>query len=731
VEALVRACALFERGDREGRNGQRRAHPLAWDDDVRCALGVGPKARTEFAARGITAVGNLVWTIPAGWDDLRAPVSVAAAVERARGAEASGVPVPRQCVCGIVKAASVVFLRGRRGVRVIIADPGDPKSTINAWWFYAAHGILSIARAGAACLLVGRLRVREGTQASVAHPDLLRDEPEARRIRARYPALGVPPGAVRRAIGDALARLPTLHDPVPPPIVAREGMEPAEPLLRSMHGASAAVPPAEAALALADRLAWVEAFSRVWQRLSVDALYGEARAPRLIGGEGAVERLVASLGFALTRAQEHAIEAVRRDMAREVPMRRLLLGDVGTGKTAVALAAAALCVGAGHQCALLAPTSVLAEQYMDATAVLGRSIGARVVRFVGGMRAADRSGALEAVASGEAAMVVGTHALLGQDVSFARLGLVVVDEQQRLGVAQRLALVCKAAGGRRPHLLSLSATPIPRTMALALRGELATTVLDEKPPGRAPVATEVCPRSAYATAVLGAARAACARGERAFFVVPRVADDDEADESGVEAWAARLARDIAPVRVGTMHGAMPSPERTRAMRAFRHGDTQVLVATTVVEVGVDIPQATLMIVDEAERFGLSQLHQLRGRVGRGALPGRCLLLHGSPLTPAARQRLDALARTHDGGEIARIDLALRGAGELGGTRQSGLAVDFEWLDPLEPPGWIDRIEGDARALLAQDPTLSQPDHRPLALAMRRFATTMAVREDAG
>jgi ATP-dependent DNA helicase RecG len=326
-------------------------------------------------------------------------------------------------------------------------------------------------------------------------------------------------------------------------------------------------------------------------------------------------------------------------------------------------------------------------------------------------------------------VAIGTHALLQQGVAFARLGLVVVDEQQRLGVAQRLTLVRKGEGTR-PHLLSLSATPIPRTLALALRGELATSVLDERPPGRGPVATELCPR-ARLDAVLEEVRATVARRERVFFVCPRIEDDDEEEAIGAQARGEHLRRELAPVSVVVVHAAMPVEERARAMRAFRRGEALVLVGTTVVEVGIDVPEATLMVVDGAERFGLAQLHQLRGRVGRGARPGRCLLVHDEPLLDLACRRLETLARTSDGVEIARADLALRGPGDLGGTRQSGMVADFTWLDPSDPPRWIERVEADAGAILARDPTLAAPEHRALALAVRRFAVAIAVREEAG
>jgi ATP-dependent DNA helicase RecG len=535
---------------------------------------------------------------------------------------------------------------------------------------------------------------------------------------------------LRRAVADAVARVSPLPDPVPADIAAREGLSPVEPLLRVVHGASHETPPEAARRVLAERLAWVEAFTRVWQRVLSDAQAGAGpEAPVLALDERALARFVDALGFPLTAAQRRAVETIARDLASSTPMRRLLLGDVGTGKTAVALAAAGQCIASGHQCALLVPTGVLADQYLDALRPLVAASGARVERVVAGMRAAERREALDALASGKASIAIGTHALLEEGVAFARLGLVVVDEQQRLGVAQRLTLVRKGQHTR-PHLLSLSATPIPRTMALALRGELATSVLDERPRGRAPVETELCPRTDTAR-WLEAMRAACARGERAFFVCPRIEDDEEEEELGAVAHGERLSRELAPVSVAVVHGAMPAAERARAMRTFRRGEAQVLVGTTVIEVGLDVPEATLMVIDGAERFGLAQLHQIRGRVGRGARPGRCLLVHEEPLVDRARQRLETLARTTDGAEIALADLVLRGAGDLGGTRQSGVVEDFTWLNPQAPPAWIERIEQDARTILATDPALTAPEHQALALAVRRFAVVLAVREEAG
>ncbi len=724
VQGLLRACQLF---DRDARTAERLASPLDWEDPIERADGVGPTGRERLGENGIASVADLVWTLPVGWDDLRTPVTIEQALARGRDAEAMFLPPPRQVVRATVKSATLVPMRGRRAVRVIVTDEGG-KNPLDAWWFYAAHGVLAAVKAGATALLIGRVQAQAGKRPRMAHPDLVRDEP-GQGIRARYPGLGIPAGTLRRAITDAIARTAPLPDPVPAAIVLREAMPEAEPLLRAVHGATFEVPPAEARHALAERLAWVEAFARVWQRQLAEAQWGGARAPRLPVDTDVDRRFTGALGFPLTGAQRRAIDAIARDLDSPLPMRRLLMGDVGTGKTAVALAAAAQCLAAGFQCALLVPTGVLADQYLDAAAPLVKATGARVTRLAAGMRAPERRAAVAAIASGEAQIVVGTHAILQDDVEFARLGLVVVDEQQRLGVAQRLMLVRKGEETR-PHLLSLSATPIPRTLALALRGELATSVLDERPRGRVPVATELVPRSEETRLVL-ALREACARGERAFFVSPRIDDDEELESPGVVSRAEHLAQVLAPARVVVVHGAMSPQERARGMRALRTGEAQVLVGTTVIEVGIDVPQATLMVVDGAERFGLAQLHQLRGRVGRGERPGRCLLVHDEPLADLARQRLETLARTTEGADVAKADLALRGAGDLSGTRQSGIAEDFGWLDPADPPRWVERIDADARAILVRDPRLAAPEHRALSLAVRRIATVLAVREEAG
>jgi ATP-dependent DNA helicase RecG len=743
-----------------------RAHrtPPGVSDPVDCLPGMGPASRLTLAERGIGTVGDLVWTLPVAWDDLRTPCTIGEAVARATAARTAGVPGDRVCIRAVVKSAALVPMRGRRTVRVTFEEAaiagGRPKTqpvatVLYCTWFFAAHGVLAAATAGKACLVLGRVRLDDKGRAHMAHPDVIAALPGVGGVRPRYPRLGVAEAALRQAIGAALdgpAGLAEVPDPVPDAIARREAFPDAATLLRAVHGRAGVLdePPSDAVRrALFERLAWAEAFVRVRERLEVEARRGRARAPALPLDPAVHARLLAELGFALTAGQSKAILTIAKDLAREAPTRRLVLGDVGTGKTAVALAAAAQCVAAGWQVAILAPTTVLAEQYMDAVAPLARATAAPIALVTGGGPAAARRRSLEQIGAGKISIVVGTHALLGEGVAFARLGLVVVDEQQRLGVAQRLALVRKGAGDSAgastasssrdlwPHLLTLSATPIPRTLALALRGELATSVLDERPAGRLPTATEMRP-SAELASVVEEVRAVCARGERVFWVCPRIEEDlvEGEDTGGAAGRARELLVQLAPTQVTLIHGAMRPEAKRRAMRAMRAGDAQVLVGTTVVEVGVDVPEATLMVVEGAERFGLSQLHQLRGRVGRGDRPGRCIVVHG-PLTPLGKQRLDALCSLSSGTDVARADLTLRGAGDLGGTRQSGDEAGLLYLDPAAPPPWLTRIEADARAILDADPSLELDAHRGLAGFVRRLAASRGprsatrVRDEAG
>lgn len=677
-----------------------------------------------------------MWTAPVGWDDLRAPLRLKEAIQRA-----SEVGAGRFTFAGIVSSASFMPFRGRRGVRVVLQDVEDAACKLHAFWFFSAHGVLALAKPGAALLGIGKITVEPKKPPRTAHPDLFADGPEARIARPRYPRLGPKGALLRKAIAAGAPALDPAPDPIPAAMAAREGLPAVADVIGRMHALDGALPAPEEQARFVERLAWSEAFTRAWERIEVEEGLARTPAPVLRRSPKLVRELEEELGFELTADQRAACAVIAEELASERPMRRLLLGDVGTGKTAVALAAVGQAVRAGKQAAILAPTSVLAEQYVAAVRPLERAIGARAVLVAAG--AAERGKAEKALASGEARIAIGTHALLGSAVTMPELGLVVVDEQQRLGVAQRLSLVRK---GARPHLLTLSATPIPRTLALALRGELATTTLRERPAGRKPVSTTMLPKSAIA-AVVTLVDAAAVRGERVFWVVPRVEDtgeDEEVDELASLTARVKMLRGAllaklpakrihTPSRaaVGAIHGRMKPDEKREAMARFRAGETPVLVGTTVIEVGVDVPEATLMVIEDAEQFGLAQLHQLRGRVGRGARRGECILLHGDGLADLAHTRLSRLCALADGEEVAKADLELRGGGDLSGTRQHGDDEPLVYLDPSATWSWLERIEADARAIRAADRKLAAPEHRVLGSIVAKLRRAIAVREEAG
>jgi len=421
-------------------------------------------------------------------------------------------------------------------------------------------------------------------------------------------------------------------------------------------------------------------------------------------------RLTAALPFALTRAQARALSEVESDLRSSVPMVRLVQGDVGCGKTVVAAAAAARAVGSAlphapdqyFQAALMAPTELLAEQHWRNLEQWFRPLGLAVALITGSQPARTRRSALQAVASGDIRVVVGTHALFQEGIEFSRLGLIIVDEQHRFGVQQRLRLREKGSKlGRFPHQLIMTATPIPRTLAMTAYADLDISVIDELPPGRTPVRTVVVPEERREE-VVARIVAACRAGRQVYWVCPLIEESDELRSQAAEETAAALAEALPEVRVGLVHGRMPPAKKDAAMLAFKAGRIQLLVATTVIEVGVDVPNATLMVIENAERMGLAQLHQLRGRVGRGSEASTCVLLYRAPLSPLARQRLKVIRDTSDGFEIARRDLELRGPGELLGTRQTGLA-QLRVADLTRDADLLPRVQEAAELLISRYP----------------------------
>lgn len=489
-----------------------------------------------------------------------------------------------------------------------------------------------------------------------------------------YPAgEGIQQRWLRKRIDRALLDL-DLTDLVPEAVRTKFGLPGLREALSYIH-----TPPSGA-----DVIGLQERSAPAWRRLIFDELLAqqitlrESRAvafqrtaPPLAGDDAElVGCFLAQLPFNLTNAQRRVTDEILADLAANRPMHRLVQGDVGSGKTVVAALAALRAVASGHQASLMAPTEILAEQHFRKIAAWLEPLGIRTAWLTGRLKTAEKNAALEAVASGEARIVIGTHALIQEGVKFANLGLAIVDEQHRFGVAQRLALRTRPESALVPHLLMLSATPIPRTLAMSYLADLDVSVIDELPPGRTPVVTKTV-KTSRKDDVLSVVRSVVAQGRQVYWVCPLIEESDKLDLTPATVCRDDLQQRLPDLTVGLVHGAMPATEKDAVMQDFVSGLTQILVATTVIEVGVDVPNATLMVIEHAERFGLAQLHQLRGRVGRGAAQSACILLFGEDISPAGWERLKAIRDTTDGFEIARRDLEMRGPGEFLGERQSG------------------------------------------------------------
>ena len=568
---------------------------------------------------------------------------------------------------------SRVELRPRRQLIVRLADDSG-ELLLRFLHFYPSHQ---------KTLAVGaRLRVRGELRGGflgreMVHPSFKAvgdDTPLATALTPVYPASAqLPQAYLRKAVGSALTRAPL--DELLPAGSVPAGLPSLKQALLFLHHPAPEV-----------MLATLEDHSHpAWQRLKFDELLAQQlsqlqaqreraalRAPPLRAGAGGLhEQLLAALPFRLTGAQHRVAEEIARDLARPHPTHRLLQGDVGSGKTVVAALAATVAIDAGWQCALMAPTEILAEQHFRKLVGWLEPLGVQIAWLTGSQKGKARTRMLERVASGEARLVVGTHAVIQDRVVFERLGLAVIDEQHRFGVAQRLQLKRKLEGTPlEPHLLMMSATPIPRTLAMTYFADLDVSTIDELPPGRTPIVTKVF-ADGRRDSVIARIRDEVAKGRQVYWVCPLIEESETLDLQNATETHARLGEALPGVQVGLLHGRMPAAEKAAVMARFTGGELAVLVSTTVIEVGVDVPNASLMVIEHAERFGLSQLHQLRGRVGRGSVASVCVLLYTPPLSDTGKARLRAMAETNDGFEIARRDLDIRGPGEFMGARQSG------------------------------------------------------------
>jgi ATP-dependent DNA helicase RecG len=691
----VRAAASLKPA-RAARPGAAAGAADAGQRPVTTLHGVGNELAARLARLGVTRIADLLFLLPLRYEDRTRLTALGALAPGARAA-----------VEGEVQLTEIAYRR-RRQLLTRISD-GSGFLTLRFFYFSASqhHGL---AR-GTRLRCFGEVR-RGPLGLEMVHPEYRRltapAAPLEETLTPIYPLTeGVPQGRLRALIAAALAELARagVPDLLPPDVALPPGLPTLAEALAYLHrpprGAelselAAGRHPAQQRLAFEELLAHHLALKVRKRTLKTD------RGFELPDPGQLARRFVAALPFALTSAQARALAEVDADLATGVPMVRLLQGDVGCGKTVIAAAAAARTAGSGAQAALMAPTELLAEQHWRSFSNWFQPLGVPVALLSGGQSARARRSALAAIAAGNVPLVVGTHALFQQGIEFARLALVIVDEQHRFGVQQRLELAEKGrAGGGLPHQLIMTATPIPRTLAMTAFADLDVSVIDELPPGRTPVRTVVLPEERRSE-VVARIVAACRADRQVYWVCPLIEESDELRAQAAEDTATALAAALPGVRIGLVHGRMPAAAKDQAMLAFKAGRIQLLVATTVIEVGVDVPNATLMVIENAERLGLAQLHQLRGRVGRGGGESSCVLLYRAPLSAPARARLKVIRASNDGFEIARRDLELRGPGELLGTRQTGLA-QLKVADLMRDAHLLPRVQAAAELLLRSHP----------------------------
>jgi ATP-dependent DNA helicase RecG len=576
---------------------------------------------------------------------------------------------------------------------------------------------------GATRWVSGRLELYDGHR-QIVHPDRVLDEAGLAKLPLVEPVHGLTEGLqqrfVQKAIEGALERLPNLPEWQNPSVLAANKLGGFAESLHLLHHPREPGDIAPTSLAR--------------QRLALDELLAQQLALRLMRGKlrrapGREHRsagrlaaaIEANLPFELTGAQKRTLDEIRADLSSDQRMLRLVQGDVGSGKTIVAALAMAHVAEAGRQAALMAPTEILARQHFERLEPIFDAVGLSTVLLTGRAKLSERPGLRAQISSGETRIIIGTHALITGGVMFDDLGLAVVDEQHRFGVTQRLALGAK---GEAADVLVMTATPIPRSLALALFGDMDSSVLDEKPPGRTPIKTRALPQSRIGEVVDGLKRA-LESGARAYWVCPLVEENEDLDLAAAEERFEDLRR-IFGERVGLVHGRMKGADKDAAMEAFQKGETRILVATTVIEVGVDVPEATIMVIEHAERFGLAQLHQLRGRVGRGSGESSCLLLYKGPLGEAAGARLTTLRQTEDGFRIAEEDFRLRGEGEILGVRQAGLP-GFRLADIVAHARLLATARDDAELILRRDPDLTSERGQALRVLLYLFERDEAVK----
>ncbi|MCA3512887.1 MAG: ATP-dependent DNA helicase RecG [Rhodobacter sp.] len=678
--------------------------------DLETLDGVGPKSARALAGLGVERPKDLLFLLPAS------------GVDRSRRASVRDVVPPATLTVEVEVGTHFPPRTRGRPYRVMVRDAGLEFQLV---YFHARGDFLQkLLPTGQRRLISGRIELFDGI-AQMVHPDHVLRPEEAADLPAYEPVYplvaGLTQKVMARAAASAVARAPDLPEWIDGPLKAREGWPDWRAAVALAHAPSGPGDLAQTAPAR-QRLAYDELFAHQLTLSLARASLRRGKGRASIGTGVLQARVLASLPYVPTGAQTRALAGIAGDMASPLRMNRLLQGDVGSGKTLVAFLALLVAVEAGGQGVMMAPTEILARQHFAGLEPLAAAAGVRLVLLTGRDKGAERAQKLAGLASGAVQVLVGTHSVFQKDVQFHDLRLAVVDEQHRFGVAQRMELGAKGVAA---DVLVMTATPIPRSLALASYGDMDVSVLDEKPAGRKPVRTALI-SAARMDEVVAHLRRAVAEGRQAYWVCPLVEDSEVLDYASAEARFQHLRAALGEGVVGLVHGQMPPAEKDAAMARFAGGMTRVLVATTVIEVGVNVPNASIMVIERAEIFGLAQLHQLRGRVGRGSADSTCLLLYQAPLNESAERRLTVLRETEDGFRIAEEDLAMRGAGDLIGTAQSGLPR-FRIADLERQAALMAVAQGDARRLLAGDPALESDRGRAARLLLWLLDQDRAIR----
>jgi ATP-dependent DNA helicase RecG len=705
---------LLENGPPPVSEPRHTERPLGLSSSVAAVPGVGVRRAALLNHVGVERVGDLLWRLPWRYEDR----TVTTPLGRLR-------PGQDATVCGDVCAVDEV-VTARRPLRILRVVLNDASGTLTLKWFNQPYLRRRFAL-GQRVVCSGRVK----GAGALLFPEM--DNPQFELIEAGdgaslhtgrvvpvyHETQGLTSRVLRTLVDRALAGTHDLdEDCLPASIRDRLGLTPRGLALRAVH-----FPPASV-----DLTRYTDGTSPAHRRLAFEELFllelGLVARRRETDRDAdgitfrcepdRLNRFWAALPYKPTAAQRRVVHDVLRDMGNARPMNRLVHGDVGCGKTVVAAAAVWMAVGDGYQTAVMAPTELLAEQHHRQLSAVLEPLGMRVAVLTSQLPRRNRRAVITRLATGEVDCVVGTHALLQPGVQFSRFGLAVVDEQHKFGVLQRSHLVRK---GYHPDVLIMTATPIPRTLAMTVYGDLDVSVIDEMPAGRLPINTRWF-RETERPAAYDAVRRAVAEGRQVYVVAPRIDESERGEIGSVETVAARVRERCPGVRAGILHGRLSRTEKDGTMRAFLFGQVDVLVATTMVEVGIDVPNATVMLIEDADRFGLAQLHQLRGRIGRGIHASQCLLVSPNRVSDEARLRLETMREVRDGFVIAERDLAMRGPGEFLGTRQSGLP-DLKVANLVRDAGLVELARREAFSLFDRDPTLSAPDHAPLKVALKR------------